>query len=272
MRLDRPARGDRELVRGRHATASTSSPTRRMYKFRAGADLRPRTIWRARLPQHRHAEAGPDQRRLGHDADAHRGLRPGHAGASRPRTWRSPTTPTRWTSSSTARGRPARARAAARRLRGARLRARARARPRTRSISVGRSLYRREQLRLRPREVQRRHRRRASRSAATAASSARRGSPASTSTGPARGAARCGTNDTVRAPSVVPKGDARNGLVYTFENVKDPRVADADPWYWTALDARTGRGRVEAARRLRRRSTTTTTPGSRSAAPRAPGG
>jgi hypothetical protein len=48
-------------------------------------------------------------------------------------------------------------------------------------------------------------------------------------------------NDRVRAPSVVPKADTRNGLVYTFENVKDPEVADADPWYWTALDARTGR-------------------------------
>ncbi len=47
------------------------------------------------------------------------------------------------------------------------------------------------------------------------------------------------TNTTVRAPSVVPKGDARNGLIYTFENVSDP--AGADPWYWTALDYRTGK-------------------------------
>jgi hypothetical protein len=48
-------------------------------------------------------------------------------------------------------------------------------------------------------------------------------------------------NDTVRAPSVVPKGDAKTGLIYTFENVKDPTTPDADPWYWTALDARSGK-------------------------------
>ena len=46
-------------------------------------------------------------------------------------------------------------------------------------------------------------------------------------------------NTTVSAPSVVPKGDSANGLVYLFENVKDP--SGADPWYWTALDARTGK-------------------------------
>ena len=46
-------------------------------------------------------------------------------------------------------------------------------------------------------------------------------------------------NTTVRAPSVVAKGDAANGLIYTFENVKDP--SGADPWYWTAVDERTGR-------------------------------
>ena len=43
----------------------------------------------------------------------------------------------------------------------------------------------------------------------------------------------------VRAPSVVSKGDAANGLIYTFENVKDP--SGADPWYWTAIDERTGK-------------------------------
>src|SRR4051794_33335792 len=48
-------------------------------------------------------------------------------------------------------------------------------------------------------------------------------------------------NDTVRAPSVVAKGDAKNGLIYTFENIKDPTTPDADPWYWTALDARSGK-------------------------------
>lgn len=48
-------------------------------------------------------------------------------------------------------------------------------------------------------------------------------------------------NREVRGASVIPKGDARNGLIHTFENVPDPAVPDADPWYWTALDARTGK-------------------------------
>src|SRR3954468_17839209 len=45
----------------------------------------------------------------------------------------------------------------------------------------------------------------------------------------------------VRAPSVVPKGNARNGLLYFYENLKDPAVPDSDPWYWTAVDRRTGK-------------------------------
>jgi hypothetical protein len=48
-------------------------------------------------------------------------------------------------------------------------------------------------------------------------------------------------NRKVHAPSVVAKGNAKNGLLYTFENVKDPEVSDADPWYWTALSAKTGK-------------------------------
>ena len=55
----------------------------------------------------------------------------------------------------------------------------------------------------------------------------------------ARGCRVAWRNTTVRSPSVVPKGDSANGLVYLFENVRDP--SGADPWYWTALDARTGR-------------------------------
>jgi hypothetical protein len=41
-----------------------------------------------------------------------------------------------------------------------------------------------------------------------------------------------------RAPSVVPKLDAANGLVYTY--TKDPQPNGADAWYLTALDFRTG--------------------------------
>ena len=45
------------------------------------------------------------------------------------------------------------------------------------------------------------------------------------------------TNRTVRAPTVVPKLSLANGLVYTYTKGAGPR----DPWYWTALDFRTGR-------------------------------
>ena len=55
------------------------------------------------------------------------------------------------------------------------------------------------------------------------------------------GCRRVWTNKTVRAPSVVPKSDARNGLIYLYENVQDPGAPQADPWYWTALDFRTGK-------------------------------
>jgi hypothetical protein len=49
------------------------------------------------------------------------------------------------------------------------------------------------------------------------------------------------TSTEVRAPSVVPKGNARNGLLYFYENLKDEQVPDSDPWYWTAVDRRTGK-------------------------------
>jgi hypothetical protein len=41
-----------------------------------------------------------------------------------------------------------------------------------------------------------------------------------------------------RAPSVVPKLSAPNGLVYTY--TKDPQPDHSDAWYFTALDFRTG--------------------------------
>ena len=45
------------------------------------------------------------------------------------------------------------------------------------------------------------------------------------------------TNRTERAPTVVPKLSLATGLVYLY--TKDP--GPTDPWYWTALDFRTGR-------------------------------
>jgi hypothetical protein len=47
------------------------------------------------------------------------------------------------------------------------------------------------------------------------------------------------TNTSVRPPSAVSKGDTANGLIYTYENLSDP--SGADPWYWTAVDYRTGK-------------------------------
>jgi hypothetical protein len=47
------------------------------------------------------------------------------------------------------------------------------------------------------------------------------------------------TNTSVRPPSAVSKGDTANGLIYTYENLSDP--SGADPWYWSAIDYRTGK-------------------------------
>jgi hypothetical protein len=45
------------------------------------------------------------------------------------------------------------------------------------------------------------------------------------------------TNRTERAPTVVSKPSLAGGLIYTY--TKDPGALD--PWYWTAIDFRTGR-------------------------------
>lgn len=47
------------------------------------------------------------------------------------------------------------------------------------------------------------------------------------------------TNRTVRAPTVVPKASAANGLIYAYTKPVGPGTIDR--WYWTALDFRTGR-------------------------------
>jgi hypothetical protein len=48
-------------------------------------------------------------------------------------------------------------------------------------------------------------------------------------------------NTTVRTPSAVAKGDTANGLIYTYEKVKDPGQPEAGVWYWAAIDYRTGK-------------------------------
>ena len=42
-----------------------------------------------------------------------------------------------------------------------------------------------------------------------------------------------------RAPSVVPKLSTRTGLIYTYTR-DDSMVPSSQPWFWTAIDARTG--------------------------------
>jgi hypothetical protein len=45
------------------------------------------------------------------------------------------------------------------------------------------------------------------------------------------------TNTSVAAPTVVPKLSLANGLIYTYTKPE----GGEDPWYWTALDFRTGK-------------------------------
>ncbi len=52
-----------------------------------------------------------------------------------------------------------------------------------------------------------------------------------------RGCRKVWTNSGERAPSVVSKASLATGLIYTY--TKDP--GPSDPWYWTAIDFRTGR-------------------------------
>ena len=49
------------------------------------------------------------------------------------------------------------------------------------------------------------------------------------------------TNTTLRIPSAVSKGDTANGLIYTYDKPPDPGRPKSGPWYWSAVDYRTGR-------------------------------
>ena len=223
VRLDRPRRGDRELVRDRHATASTSSPTSAQYKFRAGAG-----------PQARRSSGGPPTATSASRSPA----RSTPARARRRRSSRLPAAPA-GAYGARVRGdhrqrrpdgrrrlprrRPARARAEARRLHGARLRARARARPRTRSSSLGRSLF-----------VENNYGYDLAKFNDVIAGGTPIGGDRGLVSSPGiarvdidRGrhaaAARSWDEHTRSGPpSVVAKGDSANGLVYTYENVTRP--------------------------------------------------
>jgi len=54
-----------------------------------------------------------------------------------------------------------------------------------------------------------------------------------------RGCTKRWTTTDVQAPTVVPKLSTKTGLVYAYERV--PAPAGEQPYYWTAVDARTGR-------------------------------
>jgi hypothetical protein len=53
------------------------------------------------------------------------------------------------------------------------------------------------------------------------------------------GCRRVWTNRDVRAPTVVAKLSTKTGLIYTYERPEAP--AGEQPWFWAAIDARTGR-------------------------------
>lgn len=54
-----------------------------------------------------------------------------------------------------------------------------------------------------------------------------------------RGCTKRWTSTDVHAPTVVPKLSTKTGLIYTYERV--PAPAGEQPYFWTALDARTGK-------------------------------
>lgn len=54
-----------------------------------------------------------------------------------------------------------------------------------------------------------------------------------------KGCRKVWTNNTVRAPSVVPKISTKTGLIYTYTRPTDP--GGAQGYYWTAIDFRTGK-------------------------------
>jgi hypothetical protein len=54
-----------------------------------------------------------------------------------------------------------------------------------------------------------------------------------------RGCRKVWTNSTERAPSVVPKLSTRTGLIYAY--TREPAPTIDQPYFWTAIDARTGR-------------------------------
>ena len=95
VRLDRPQRGDRELLRDcqrRHLRRDRPGDVQvpRRGRSQAEGDLA------SALPQHRQAEGRADQRGVGHHADAHRALRQADRGPrARRSSSRSPTTRTR---------------------------------------------------------------------------------------------------------------------------------------------------------------------------------
>jgi hypothetical protein len=53
------------------------------------------------------------------------------------------------------------------------------------------------------------------------------------------GCTKVWTNTTDRAPTAVPKLSTKTGLIYSY--TRDPDTDGSIPWYWVAIDARTGK-------------------------------
>ena len=83
-----------------------------------------------------------------------------------------------------------------------------------------------------------------------------------------RGCRKVWTNTTERAPTVVPKLSTRTGLIYTYTRDPDP-LPLRQPYFWTAISARTGPPSTRSTRATGSASTTTT-PALRSAPPARP--
>ena len=237
MRLGSGSNGEIEnsFAVGAHRDVYIAT-NRRLYRFAADSAGRPHVVWSVRVPPHRGHEARPGRQRHGHDARA----------AARAVTSRSPTTPTRWTSSSTA---PRRSPSAGRQVCAVPVFGKGAQRHRELADRRRTLADRREQLRLQ-------------RSDAPPATDTRprRASRASTSTATAAGCHRVWTNRRLAAPSVVPKLSLATGLVYTYTKGTDQqRPLVLDGARASAPAGSSGRAPTATAW-----ASTTTTPASRS--------
>ncbi len=185
---------------------------RKLYRFAAGPTARRRISWSVDLSEQLRAQARPGRRRHRHDAEVMPG---GYVGIT--------TTPTRWTWSSTARRRTRTC--GSRQVCRVPVFAKGASADENSMIAAGRSIPDREQLRLSEPAV-------GDGGKMTAPGFARVDINAK-----GTGCRRCGRTRPCRRRRVVSKLSLANGLIYTYTT----DAGSSSPWYWTALDFRTGR-------------------------------